>query len=77
MKNSKIRLKEGSGNVFRDVGFSREEAAHLAIRADFCQGIPATSLTNRGFSAGQAVQSHVNVNAPGVQAAQRHWSRAH
>lgn len=33
-KKSTVRVTPSSGNVFRDVGFSREEAEHLAIRAD-------------------------------------------
>jgi predicted XRE-type DNA-binding protein len=28
------RIRKSSGNVFRDVGFPPEEAAHLLIRAD-------------------------------------------
>jgi predicted XRE-type DNA-binding protein len=30
----KPRLTRSSGNVFRDLGFSQEAAAHLVIRAD-------------------------------------------
>jgi len=32
-KKSSVKVTPSSGNVFRDVGFSREEAGHLAIRA--------------------------------------------
>ena len=28
------RIQKSSGNVFRDLGFSREEAEHLKIRSD-------------------------------------------
>ncbi|MEO6443735.1 MAG: helix-turn-helix transcriptional regulator, partial [Gemmatimonadaceae bacterium] len=28
-----IRVRRGSGNVFRDLGFDPEEAAHLALRS--------------------------------------------
>ncbi|HKS07108.1 MAG TPA: helix-turn-helix transcriptional regulator [Gemmatimonadaceae bacterium] len=28
------RIRRGSGNVFRDLGFPADEAAHLLIRAD-------------------------------------------
>ena len=31
---SKLKVTPSSGNVFRDLGFSEEEAEHLAIRAD-------------------------------------------
>ena len=30
----KLRVTASTGNVFRDLGFRREEAAHLLIRAD-------------------------------------------
>ncbi len=29
-----IRVRRSSGNVFRDLGFTRQEAEHLKIRAD-------------------------------------------
>ena len=29
-----LRVTESTGNVFRDVGFRREEAEHLLVRAD-------------------------------------------
>jgi hypothetical protein len=31
---SDVRVTESSGNVFRDLGFPREEAEHLLVRAD-------------------------------------------
>ena len=30
----KTRVSQSSGNVFRDIGFSEPEAAHLRVRAD-------------------------------------------
>lgn len=30
----KLRITASTGNVFRDVGFRREEAEHLLVRAD-------------------------------------------
>jgi predicted XRE-type DNA-binding protein len=33
-KKAAIRVTPSSGNVFRDLGFSREEAEHLTVRAD-------------------------------------------
>ena len=30
----KLKMTKSSGNVFRDVGFPREEAEHLLVRAD-------------------------------------------
>lgn len=29
-----VRIRRSSGNVFKDIGFPTEEAAHLLIRAD-------------------------------------------
>jgi predicted XRE-type DNA-binding protein len=29
-----VKMTKSSGNVFRDIGFSREEAEHLLVRAD-------------------------------------------
>jgi predicted XRE-type DNA-binding protein len=33
-KKSIVRVTPSSGNVFRDMGFARDEAEHLTIRAD-------------------------------------------
>jgi len=33
-KNSRVRVTSSTGNVFRDIGFSQEEAEHLLVRAD-------------------------------------------
>jgi predicted XRE-type DNA-binding protein len=33
-KNSRVRVTSSTGNVFRDIGFSQEEAEHLIVRAD-------------------------------------------
>ena len=30
----KLKMTRSSGNVFRDIGFPREEAEHLLVRAD-------------------------------------------
>ncbi len=33
-KKNAIRVTPSTGNVFRDLGFSKEEAEHLLVRAD-------------------------------------------
>ena|SRR2546427_5493168 len=33
-RRSTLKVTPSSGNVFRDIGFSREEAEHLFVRAD-------------------------------------------
>ena len=30
----RVRMTQSSGNVFRDIGFPREEAEHLLVRSD-------------------------------------------
>ncbi|MBI2834178.1 MAG: XRE family transcriptional regulator [Acidobacteria bacterium] len=33
-RKTRLKITPSSGNVFRDLGFSREEAEHLVIRSD-------------------------------------------
>jgi hypothetical protein len=33
-KKGAVRVTPSTGNVFRDLGFSKEEAGHLLVRAD-------------------------------------------
>jgi predicted XRE-type DNA-binding protein len=33
-RRARLKITPSSGNVFRDLGFSREESEHLMIRAD-------------------------------------------
>ncbi len=33
-RRTRLKITPSSGNVFRDLGFSREEAEHLLIRSD-------------------------------------------
>ena len=35
MRIMKLKITPSTGNVFRDLGFRREEAEHLLVRADF------------------------------------------
>lgn len=48
-KANKLKVTPSSGNVFRDLGFSTEEAEHLLIRADLLiqlqKAIASRSLT--------------------------------
>ena len=41
-----VRIRRSSGNVFKDLGFSAEEAAHLSIRSDLMI-LLAKTLKNR------------------------------
>jgi predicted XRE-type DNA-binding protein len=54
-----IRITRSTGNVFEDVGFPREEAAHLLIRTDLMlqvsQIIEKRGLTQRAAAAALGV----------------------
>ena len=51
-----IRMQRSSGNVFADMGFPREEAAHLLIRTDLM--IQLTGLiAERGLTQKQAAKA--------------------
>jgi predicted XRE-type DNA-binding protein len=45
-----------SGNVFRDLGFSREEAAHLLVRADLLIQVQK-AITSRGLKQAEAAKT--------------------
>ena len=50
-----IKIRRSSGNVFRDLGFSAEEAEHLKIRSDLM--IRLTKLIEaRGLTQAQAAR---------------------
>ena len=44
---SKLNVTPSSGNVFRDLGFSAQEAEHLVIRADLLIQIQKVVTTRR------------------------------
>jgi predicted XRE-type DNA-binding protein len=45
-----------SGNVFRDLGFSREEAAHLLVRADLLIQVQQ-AIASRGLRQAEAAKT--------------------
>ncbi len=47
-RQNAVRVTPSSGNVFRDVGFSREEAEHLSVRADLLIQLQKT-IASRGL----------------------------
>ena len=51
-----IRIQRSSGNVFADMGFPREEAAHLLIRADLMIQVTAL-IAERGLTQKQAAKA--------------------
>ncbi len=48
-----IKVRRSSGNVFRDIGFSREEAENLKIRSDLMIRL-AKLIETRGLTQAQA-----------------------
>jgi predicted XRE-type DNA-binding protein len=51
------RIRRSSGNVFRDLGFSAEEAAHLKIRSDLMIRL-SRLIETRGLTQAQAAEPH-------------------
>ena len=51
----RVRATPSSGNVFRDVGFSRKEAAHLKLRADLLIDV-RREITTRGLTQAAAAK---------------------
>ncbi len=51
----KLRLTRSSGDVFRDLGFSPEEAAHLKIRSELMMKLQKV-ITARGLKQAEAAE---------------------
>src|SRR5438132_13723869 len=54
-KKSAIRVTSSTGNVFRDLGFSKEESEHLLIRADLLIQVQKT-ITSRRLKQAEAAK---------------------
>jgi predicted XRE-type DNA-binding protein len=52
----KVSVTPSSGNVFRDIGFSRVEAERLRIRSDLMRAVHST-IQDRGLT--QAAAAHL------------------
>jgi predicted XRE-type DNA-binding protein len=46
-KKRAVRVTPSTGNVFRDVGFSKEESEHLLVRADLLIQVQKTVTSTR------------------------------
>ena len=55
MRKGKTKLTRSSGNVFRDLGFAPEDAAHLRVRADLMIKIEKV-LKSRGLKQTEAAK---------------------
>ena len=51
----KAKLIRSSGNVFRDLGFSSDEAEHLKVRSDLMLNLQKT-ITARGLKQAEAAE---------------------
>lgn len=51
----KVKLTRSSGSVFRDLGFSPEEAEHLKVRSDLMLSLQKV-IAARGLKQGQAAE---------------------
>lgn len=51
----KLRRTRSTGNVFKDVGFSSEEAEHLRVRAELMMALEK-AIGKRGLTQGQAAK---------------------
>ena len=52
---SAVRVTPSTGNVFRDLGFSKEESEHLLIRADLLIQVQKT-ITSRRLTQAEAAR---------------------
>jgi predicted XRE-type DNA-binding protein len=54
-RRSSLKVTPSTGNVFRDLGFSAEEAAHLLVRADLLIQLQK-ALASRGLTQAKAAK---------------------
>jgi predicted XRE-type DNA-binding protein len=54
-KKSTVRVTPSTGNVFRDLGFSKEESEHLLIRADLLIHVQK-AIASRGLKQAEAAK---------------------
>ena len=54
-KKSAVRVTPSTGNVFRDVGFSKEESEHLLVRADLLIQVQKV-VASRGLKQAEAAR---------------------
>ncbi len=54
-KRNAVRVTTSTGNVFRDLGFSKEESEHLLVRADLLIQVQK-AITSRRLKQAQAAK---------------------
>ena len=72
MKSEKLEVVRRSGNVFRDLGFSKEESEHLLVRADLLIQVQKAITSRRlkqaegpGFTRGDSLCDALGPRARG------------
>jgi predicted XRE-type DNA-binding protein len=55
MSKKSVRVTPSTGNVFRDLGFSKEESEHLLVRADLLIQVQKT-ITSRRLTQAEAAK---------------------
>ena len=68
-RKSSLKVTPSTGNVFRDLGFSADEAEHLLIRADLLIQLQK-AIVSRGLTQGKAAKI-LRVTQPRVSDALR------
>jgi predicted XRE-type DNA-binding protein len=54
-KKNAVRVTPSTGNVFRDLGFSKEESEHLLVRADLLIHVQK-AIASRGLKQAEAAK---------------------
>jgi len=55
-KKNAVRVTPSTGNVFRDLGFSKEESEHLLVRADLLIHVQK-AIASRGLKQAEAAKA--------------------
>jgi predicted XRE-type DNA-binding protein len=63
-KKNAVRVTRSTGNVFRDLGFSKEESEHLLVRADLLIHVQK-AIASRGLKQAEAAKA-LRVTQPRV-----------
>ena len=63
-KKNAVRVTPSTGNVFRDLGFSKEESEHLLVRADLLIQVQK-AIASKGLNQAEAAKT-LRVTQPRV-----------
>ncbi len=55
-KKNAVRVTPSTGNIFRDLGFSKEESEHLLVRADLLIQVQK-AIASRGLKQAEAAKA--------------------